>query len=163
MRKVVSNTTPILSLLKIGKLDVLRELYGKIWISQAVYREIEAGKDKDYYVDVSKLDWIEIAPIQSASARLYLFDLDDGEAETIILAQEQVADVAIIDEKLGRRYAAQINIPITGTIGILLKAKERGLIDAVAPFLQELRNKSSWINDSLFKKALSVAGESGKE
>ena len=43
MRKVVSNTTPILSLLKIGKLDVLWELYGKIWISQAVYREIEAG------------------------------------------------------------------------------------------------------------------------
>ena len=56
MPKVVSNTTPILSLLKIGKLDVLKELYGKVIISQAVYREIEAGKDSDYYVDVSKLD-----------------------------------------------------------------------------------------------------------
>ena len=98
-------------------------------------------------------------PIQSASARLYLFDLDDGEAETIILAQEQFVDVVIIDEKLGRRYATQINIPVTGTIGVLLKAKERGLIPAVAPFLRELRNKSSWINDSLFEKALFLAGE----
>ena len=123
MRKDVSNTTPILSLLKIGKLDLLQKLYGKIKIPNAVFREIEAGKDRDYYTDITKLSWIEIIPIQSNSARLYLFDLDDGEAETIILAQEQAADVVIIDDKLGRRYAAQINIPITGTIGILLKAK----------------------------------------
>lgn len=159
MRKVISNTTPIICLLKIGKLDLLRELYGKILIPRAVYLEIEAGKEKDYYTDVSKLDWIEIMPIQSSSARLYLFDLDDGEAETIILAQEQTADVAIIDEKLGRRYATRINIPVTGTIGILLKAKECGLITAVAPFLRELRDKSSWINDNLFEKALRLAGE----
>jgi len=159
MRNVVSNTTPIINLLKIGKLDVLRELYGKVKISHAVYHEIELGKNKDYYTDVSKLDWIKITPIQSASARLYLFDLDDGEAETIILAQEQAADVVIIDEKLGRRYAAQINIKVTGTLGILLKAKECGIISTVAPFLHELREKSSWINNSLFEKALHLAGE----
>ena len=75
------------------------------------------------------------------------------------MAQEQTADVVIIDEKLGRRYAAQFNIPVTGTIGILIKAKKCGLITAIGPFLQELRNKSSWINDNLFEKALSIAGE----
>lgn len=159
MRKVVSNTTPIISLLKIEKLDVLQNLYGKILIPQAVYREIETGREKDYYIDVGKLDWIEIVPIQSPSARLYLYDLDDGEAETIVLAQEQAADVVIIDEKLGRRYASQINIPVTGTIGILIQAKERGLITTVTPFLQELRNKSSWINDDLFNKAIRLAKE----
>ena len=106
--------------------------------------------------------WLNIAECElSASARLYLFDLDDGEAETIILAQEQAADIAIIDEKLGRRYATQLNIPVTGTIGILLKAKEHGIIPVVAPLLQELRNKSSWIDDPLFQKALSIAGELG--
>jgi predicted nucleic acid-binding protein len=159
MRKVVSNTTPILSLLKIGKLDVLRHLYGRIMIPQAVYREIEAGNDKDYYADVGNLDWIEITPIQSTLARPYLFDLDDGEAETIMLAKEQNADLAIIDEKLGRRYAVQLNIPITGTIGILLRAKELGLITSVAPLLQELRDKSSWIDDNLFKNAIRLANE----
>jgi hypothetical protein len=159
MRKVISNTTPILSLLKIGKLDILRELYGKIQIPQAVYDEIEAGKDKDYYTDISKFDWIKITPIQSPSVRLYLLDLEDGEAETIILAQEQAADLAIIDEKLGRRYAAQLNIPVTGTVGILLKAKKHGLITAIAPLLNELRDKSSWISDKLFETALRYAGE----
>ena len=83
MRKVVSNTTPILSFLKIGRLDLLRELYGKILIPRAVYREIEAGKNKNYYEDLGKMDWIDILPIQSVSARPYLFDLDDGEAETV--------------------------------------------------------------------------------
>ena len=67
--------------------------------------------------------------------------------------------MAIIDEKLGRRYAAQLNIPVTGTIGILLKAKENGIIPAIAPLLQELRNKSSWIDNNLFQKVLSIAGE----
>jgi len=64
-----------------------------------------------------------------------------------------------MDEKLGRRYAAQVNVPVTGTVGVLLKAKERGFITAVAPLLRELRNKSSWINDNLFEKALRLAGE----
>ena len=85
--------------------------------------------------------------------------MDDGEAETIILAQEQAADIILIDEKLGRRYACHLNIPVSGTIGILIKAKENGLISAVGPLLQELRSKSSWINDNLFEKALTIAGE----
>jgi len=161
MRRVVSNTTPILSLLKIGKLEILHELYGKIYVPQAVYQEIEVGKEKDYYINIKNYNWIEIIQIQSLSTRPYLFDLDDGEAETIILAQELSADLVIIDENIGRRYAAQLNIPITGTIGILLKAKEQGIITSIAPLLQELRKKSSWINDTLFHKAISLAGESG--
>jgi len=159
MRKVISNTTPILNLIKIGKLDILQKLYNKVQISQAVFREIEEGKNKDYYIDISKIDWINIMPIKSASSRLYLYDLDDGEAETIILIQEQAADLILIDEKIGRRFANHLNIPVSGTIGILIKAKESGLINSVTPLLHELRNKSSWIDDNLFKKALTIAGE----
>jgi predicted nucleic acid-binding protein len=160
MHKVVSNTTPILSLLKIGKLDLLKELYGAIYIPKAVYCEIEAGKDKDFYADLNKIDWIKIETVHSQSARLYLFDLDDGEAETILLAREKAADLVIIDEKYGRRYAKMMNIPLTGTIGVLLRAKEKGLIDSIGPLLDELCAKQSWINGDLIKKALSAAGES---
>jgi predicted nucleic acid-binding protein len=113
MPKVVSNTTPLLSFLKIDKLDVLKALYKKILIPQAVYQEIEAGKDRDFYTDLQKLDWIIIEPVKSHRERMYLFDPDDGEAETLILAREQNADLAIIDEKCGRRYAKQLGIPVT--------------------------------------------------
>jgi predicted nucleic acid-binding protein len=159
MHKVVSNTTPILSLLKIGKLELLRELYGVISIPKAVYHEIEAGKGKAFYTDLSKINWIEIEEVHSPSAKLYLFDLDDGEAETLLLAQEKAADLVIIDEKCGRRYAKMMDIPLTGTIGVLLKAKEKGLVSAIGPLLEELCAKNSWINDDLIKQVLAVAGE----
>ena len=159
MPNVVSDTTPILSLLKIGKLDLLRAVYGNISVPQAVYREIETGKDKDYYADLDKIDWITVDELRSPSARLLLFDLDDGEAETLLLAQEQNADLVIIDEKCGRRYAVQMGLTITGTAGVLMRAKKQGIIDKIAPLLNELQEKQSWLNPKLIAQVLTLTGE----
>jgi predicted nucleic acid-binding protein len=159
MPKVVSNTTPLLSLLKIDALDILKALYENVLVPQAVYQEIETGKDRDFYTDLKKLDWIIIKPVTSHRERKYLFDLDDGEAETLILAQEQNADLAIIDEKCGRRYARQLGIPVTGTIGLLLKAKKQGLVAGIKPLLQRLLDKQTWISEDLIQKALELADE----
>ncbi len=65
MHKTISNTTPILSLLKINKFDLLKELYGEIIIPNAVYQEIEKGKEKPYYKDLSLIDWIKIVQIKN--------------------------------------------------------------------------------------------------
>jgi predicted nucleic acid-binding protein len=159
MRKVISNTTPILSLLKIGKLELLHTLYGQVVVPEAVYREVMAGNDKEYFADLRDFAWLTVETIGSVTARQLLFDLDDGEAETIVLAQEQAADLVIIDEKSGRRYAEQLGLTLTGTVGVLLKAKERGLIDEVAPLLYELQKRQSWMSDSLIQTALELAGE----
>jgi predicted nucleic acid-binding protein len=159
MPKVVSNTTPILSLLKISKLDILKALYQTVLIPQAVYQEVEAGKNRSFYTDLSKVDWIIIKHIHSRRERMYLFDLDDGEAETLVLAQEQNADLVIIDEKFGRRYAGQLGVPVTGTIGILLRAKKQGIITEITPLLQELVEKQSWLSADIIKKAIELAGE----
>lgn len=103
MRKVISNTTPILSLLKINKLSILKEIYGKVIIPFAVYEEIESGIKKPYYQDLTKFDWIEIKKISNPKDLLFFIDLDKGEAEVLILSQELDADLVIIDEILGRR------------------------------------------------------------
>ena len=124
MRKIISNTTPINSLLKIGKLNLLKELYGKIIIPFAVYQEIEEGIDKPYYHDLTEIDWIEIVKINNPKSREYFLDLDKGEAEVLILSKEQNADLVIIDEIMRRRYAKQLELSLTGTIGVLLKRKE---------------------------------------
>ena len=158
-KKVVSNTTPILSLLKIGRLNLLKELYGCISVPFAVYQEIESGKDKDYYVDISKTGWIKIEKIHSKDSKLYFFDLDEGEAEVLILAYEQQADLVILDEIVERRYALQMNLNLTGTLGILLKAKNLGHIDKIKPLLYELTNKNSWMNPKLIAKVIEMAGE----
>jgi uncharacterized protein len=76
MRKVVSNTTPILSLLKIGQLEILERLYGQITIPHEVYQEIEAGKAKDAYIDLSVVKWVSIEKIKNPKSLSFFMDLD---------------------------------------------------------------------------------------
>ncbi len=159
MRKIISNTTPIISLLKVDKLNLLKELYTKIIIPKAVCLEIEKGKEKPYYHDLTQIEWIEIKEIANPDSKDYFFDLGDGEAEVLILAKELNADLIIMDEIMGRRYSKQLGFNLTGTIGILLKAKEIGLINSVHDLLTELTKKGTWLNPKLIKKTIELANE----
>lgn len=159
MLKVVSNTTPIISLLKIGKLSILKELYNEIYVPKEVYNELEKGKNKEYYKDLSKIDWIKIREIMDEKPLSYFLDLDKGEAETIVLANEIEADLTIIDETLGRFQAKNANLKITGTLGILLKAKKDGHIQEIKPLLFELKEKGIWLSEQLIDKTLTLANE----
>lgn len=159
MRKIISNTTPIISLLKIGKLILLRELYEKVIVPTAVYIEIENGKEKPYYQDLKQIDWIEIQEIRNPDSRAYFLDLDEGEAEVLILAKEQNVDLVIMDEIMGRRYAKQLGFNLTGTIGILLKSKENGLVESIKDLLTELTEKGTWLSPKLISKAIKLSNE----
>jgi predicted nucleic acid-binding protein len=159
MPNVVSNTTPIISLLKLSRLDILQELYSEISIPFAVFEEIEAGKNKGYYQDLSKIKWINIVKIQDKKALKYFLDLDAGESEAIVLATEIGADLIIIDEKLGRFHAKHADLKVTGTIGILIKAKNQGILKELKPLLYELIEKDVWISETLIGEILKQAGE----
>ncbi|HQQ11857.1 MAG TPA: DUF3368 domain-containing protein [Bacteroidales bacterium] len=159
MRKVVSNTTPLISLLKLSKLELLKELYKEISIPFAVFQEIEAGRNKAFYQDLSTITWIKIREIKDKKALKYFLELDTGEAEAIVLANEIGADLIILDEKLGRFHAKHADLQVTGTIGILLKAKSTGLISAIKPLLQELIDKDVWISGTLMNEILQKANE----
>jgi uncharacterized protein len=159
MLKVVSNTTPIISMLKLNRLDILKQLYGQVFIPVAVFNEIEAGKAKGYHKDLSGIDWIEITEIQDKQAVKYFIDLDSGEAEAIVLATELNADLILLDEKLGRFHAKHADLKVTGTIGMLIKAKAVGLIDNLKPLLNELIEKDVWIGERLKKEILKKVGE----
>ncbi|MCB9033364.1 MAG: DUF3368 domain-containing protein [Chitinophagales bacterium] len=156
---VVSNTTPILSLLKIDKLELLKHLYQSLTIPYAVYEEIEFGKEKIYYKDLSKIEWINIKKIKDKNSLNYFIDLDKGEAEVLILSKEINADLVIIDEIIGRRYAKLMELNLTGTLGILLKAKSLGLISSVKSLILELENKGNWFDKNLISKVLNIANE----
>ena len=159
MRKVISNTTPIISLLKINQLHLLEVLYNTIIIPEAVWQEVEAGKDKAFYTDLAALSWVDIQTVQNPAAVEYLTDLDRGEAEVIVLAREISADLVIIDETLGRQYARHFELPFTGTIGILLRAKKEGHIPAIKPLLQQLQQQGVWISNRVFHEILQLAEE----
>lgn len=159
MRKVISNTTPILSLLKINQLILLKELYGSLVVPSAVYYEIERGRDWPYYVDLSKIEWIEVREVQNQESLNYFFDLDRGEAEVLVLAKEIDAELVILDENLGRRYAKQLQLNLTGTIGVLLRSKRKGLVSSVKDLLLELKDKGVWLSPSLIDQVTKLAGE----
>ena len=159
MPKIVSNTTPILSLLKLDRLDLLQKLYTRIYIPTAVFSEIEAGKTRAFYKDLSKIDWINIIEIQNKQAVKYILDLDSGEAEAIVLATEINADLILLDEKLARFHAKHADLKVTGTIGVLIKAKAQGLIDQLEPLLNELIEKDVWISEKLKEEVLKRTDE----
>ncbi|MEI8203754.1 MAG: DUF3368 domain-containing protein [Bacteroidota bacterium] len=159
MRKAISNTTPIITLLSISRIELLRDIYSKIIIPKGVYDEIEQGKDKAYYTDLSKLNWIEIKDISDREPLKYLHELDKGEAEVIVLANEINADLVIIDERLGREYAEYFNLNITGSMGVLLKAKELGLIKEIKPLIKQMVNNGIWLSPKLIEKITSIAKE----
>lgn len=87
------------------------------------------------------------------------FDLDKGEAEVLILSQEIDADLVIIDEVVARPFAKQIGVKMTGTLGILLKAKEKGFILSVKELILKLREKGTWFHPKLITKIVELAGE----
>ena len=84
MLKIISNTTPIICLLKIGKLNLLQKIYEQNIIPEAVFQEIEAGKNKSYYVDLQALSFIKIQKIQNSSVLNFLTDLDKSEADLLL-------------------------------------------------------------------------------
>ena len=159
MPKVVSNTTPIISLLKNGKLEILKDLYDEIYIPQEVFNEIEAGKHKKYYLNLLTFEWIKIEQIQDRKSISYFLDLDKGEAEAIVLATESEADLILLDESLGRFHAKHAGLRVTGTIGILVKAKKQGLISELKPLILELKDKGVWLSESLIERILELANK----
>jgi len=77
----------------------------------------------------------------------------------LILAKELNADLVIMDEIMGRRYSKQLGFNLTGTIGILLKSKEKGLIESIKDLLSELMKKGTWLSPKLISKAIKLAHE----
>lgn len=160
-RVVIVNTTPIIALASLGQLDLLQCLYGQVVIPPAVQSEALRGGTKGVgSPDVQKANWISVIPLADPRRADLLSDLDRGEAEVIALAQELRADVVVIDERLARKYARRLNLKLTGTLGILLQAKQRGYVTAVKPLIERLVQGGIRLGDDVIAEALRLAGES---
>lgn len=159
---VVSNTTPLIGLAVIQRFDLLRQLFGEVYIAQSVYDEAvvagrEAGGAKR---EVSTATWIHTMSVDDRLAVEVLLDeLDVGEAETIILARELDADWVLMDERKARRKLTQLGMPKIGTVGILLKAKQLGILPAIRPELEKLRLRGFTLSQTVIEMILQQAGE----
>lgn len=159
---VVANTTPLIGLASIQRFDVLNQIFGEIIIAQAVFDEImnTGGRKKTAQHEVSTSTWLHVRSIQDRLAVEVLLDeLDLGEAETIVLAREINADWVIMDEKKGRQKLTQMGFNKIGTLGVLIQAKEIGLLPSIKPELEKLQKNGFSLSQTVIESVLIQAGE----
>lgn len=161
MRKVIVNSTPLIVLCNIGELDILRSMYGEITIPKAVYDEVTVKEDLACSILKDSHDWIHIEELPDKSKkRMYKARLHEGEVEVMILAQECDDDaLVIIDDDAAKKTARFLDITAIGTLGVLIKAKQRGIISEIKPVLDRLQKKGFYISEKLYKDILFIAGE----
>ena len=153
----VVDTGPLIILYQIGALDLLRELYGEVLIPEAVRDELLRGPSGQAILSRT---WVKVRGVMDRSVLEVLRAfLDDGEAEAIQLAREVGATVIIIDERKGRRIARSLGLKVRGTLGILLELKEKGLVEAVRPFISRMLGKGYYLDEKLIEEVLKAAGE----
>ncbi|NEP10896.1 MAG: DUF3368 domain-containing protein [Symploca sp. SIO2C1] len=158
---VVSDTTPISELTKVGYLNLLPDLFGRVVIPQEVYAELITGPHPAKVI-VPSLDWLEVREVGNTQQIKLLqlqSNLDLGEVAAIILAEELKATQLLIDERAARRVALARQLPVIGTVGILLLAKQRGLIESIKTILDAMIANGTRIGERLYKQALLLAQE----
>ncbi len=160
MPKVIVNSTPLIVLCKIGHLDLLKKLYHEIFIPSAVYHEVTALEDSACMQIKTAGEWVHVEQICAhTDKKMYKAKLHDGEVEVMILAQEQQADLVIIDDNAAKKTAKYLGLSVTGTLGVLIKAKQQGWIREIHPLLSELKRNSFYISSVLERIVLEQAGE----
>ena len=145
--------------MQVGRLDLLRHLFSDVLIPPAVYAELCELEWQKTALEAQA--WIVVrAPLRQELIRRFDGDLDPGEAEAIALALEVQPQFLLMDEQRGRHRADELGLPVVGLLGVLIRAKKEGLIDAVRPVMEELVAQAAFrIHPALYQTVLIQAGE----
>lgn len=157
---VVSDTTPLISLMKISQLNLLYHLFKEVWIPDAVYRELVSNINFSAEAEqIEKCPYIKkmsVSDQKSVDLLRKITGLDAGESEAIILSDTEKADILLMDEVKGRQVAKQLGLQLMGTIGILLAAYEDRLLSAedIEKCIDILKSSGRHISNKLYEQLM---------
>lgn len=154
--RVICDTSPLILLAKIGRLELLFQLYGQVLVPVSVLDEIR-GRSTEETTAIESLVENQALEIQRGSPEALErvpADLGAGEREAIALAMETEADIVVLDDREGRRVARERDLPVTGTIGILIEARARDMIPSVRRELDRLIEAGMWIDEAFYHRIL---------
>lgn len=157
---VVSDTSVLDALVKTDLVFVLPQIFGEVTIPERVFQELQADSVLAMWL-LNRPSWLRVEAVRKKSEVISLLqDVDVGEAEAIVLAEEMYAERLLIDDLAGRQVAESRGLAIVGTGGVLLIAKKQGLIMSVREALDELKRRSTFrLSDSVRSVLLKQAGE----
>jgi len=152
----VSNSTPLIVLAKINRLDLLKDYFGVIYIPEEVYDEVvRRGGNLAGSSEVASCNWIKVEPVKNRMAVETLsLSLDKGEAEAIVLSKEKES-LLIIDDGAGRKTAELLGVKITGTVGILFLASKDGTL-SLKKTMDDLKSVGFRLSEREYKRILSL-------
>ena len=160
MPEVICNTSPLQYLHQIGQLDLLPKLVEAIIVPTAVVDELAEGRRQSVDVPTPQtLPWIDVRAPSSRQVVRLVADLGPGETEVLLLALESADPVVILDDALARQHAEVLGIRLTGTLGILLDAKQRGLVASVTLLIDDLQRLGFRLSPQTRRVVLRRAGE----
>jgi predicted nucleic acid-binding protein len=158
---VVCDCGPLIALGGIDHLGLLRELFSRTLVPQAVADELLANGDAAVGVGAFKqARWLQVSPLETPCDALLANLVDAGEASVITMARQIPGAVVLMDEAKGRKVARDIyGLSVIGTGRVLVEAKARGLVSRVGPLLQVIRANGYWMSDAIRAAILRQAGE----
>lgn len=156
---VISDSSPLISLLSVEKLDILGKLFETVMIPEVVYNEVFNKKVSN--LDLKKTKFLQIEKVTDRKmVKLLKMQLGYGESEVIALALEKGIDRVIIDDKQARKVADKLGLKVIGTLGILILAKEKQVIKEVRPLVLSMMEKINFrIDRALLNKILGILNE----
>lgn len=157
---IIADSGPLISLAIIEQLELLKQLYQQVLVPPAVWHEVTVkGRGMPGAQAIAQLTWIEIRKPEPQVLQPLSILVDPGEAEAIALAQSIADSIVLLDDSQARRVAERFNIPRIGTLGILRRAKKRGLIAAIRPHVEFLKANNIYMADNLVEAVLKDVGE----
>ncbi len=159
LKQAIVNSSPLIFLSKAGYLDLLKLAAGKIVVPDSVISEINRRDHDDITVQaLQKADWLQSIKVKP-ELLIQAWDLGIGETGVLSYALHKTDTKAIIDDGLARKCAETYNIPLIGTLGIILLAKKQGLIYEARPIMYSLKRHGMYLKESTLNKALALVGE----
>jgi len=165
MPAVVSDASVLICLGALRQLQLLRDLFQEVRVPDAVWREVTVSAGTrpgaQETIQAAQQGWLKVqAPGNHALVKSLQSTLDAGEAEAIALAAELGASFLLMDESEGRSEARSLGVPVTGTVGVLLRAKQTGAVPAVKPLLSTLIAQHNFrLSRPLYEQVLQQVGE----
>jgi predicted nucleic acid-binding protein len=158
--RVIMNASPIICMMKAGIIEVLPALFKDIVVPQEVKREILVRGRTDLKGEVlASYQWIRLANDIVVAPQVASWDLGQGESAVISFALENPDFWAVIDDREARRCATALHCRHTGTLGIIVLAKRRGVIPSIRGYLERLKEAGLWLSDELVDQVSRMSGE----